>query len=100
MCAHNRSGLLCGTCSPGCSLSLGSAHCIPCSSRWPRTLVAIVIGSILGGITLVAVILILNLTVAVGTINGLISMQTLLPLMAILSFLQQNLISLLSLMRG
>lgn len=71
-CAHNRSGLLCGTCSLGCSLSLGSSHCIPCSSRWPGTLVAIVIGSILGGITLVAVILILNLTVAVGAINGLI----------------------------
>ena len=71
-CAHNRSGLLCGTCSPGYSLSLGSSHCIPCSSRWPGTLVAVVIGSILGGITLVAVILILNLTVAVGTVNGLI----------------------------
>ena len=71
-CAHNRSGLLCGACSPGLSLSLGSSHCIPCSSQWPGTLVAIIIGSILAGIFLVALILILNLTVAVGTLNGLI----------------------------
>ena len=71
-CAHNRSGLLCGVCSPGLSLSLGSSHCIPCSSQWPGTSVAIIIGSFLAGVCLVAVILVLNLTVAVGTLNGLI----------------------------
>ena len=71
-CAHNRSGLLCGACSSGLSLSLGSSHCILCSSQWPGTLVAIIIGSILAGIFLVALILVLNLTVAVGTLNGVI----------------------------
>ena len=43
-----------------------------CSSNSPGTLVAVIVGSILGGITLVAVILIFNLTVAVGTLNGII----------------------------
>ena len=71
-CAHNHSGLLCGACSPGLSLSLGSSHCMLCSSQWPGTLVAIIIGSILAGIFLVALILVLNLTVAIGTLNGLI----------------------------
>ena len=71
-CANKRSGLLCGACSPGLSLSLGSSHCLPCSAYWPAVTVAIVIGNLLGGIFLVAVLLILNLIVAVGTLNGLI----------------------------
>ena len=71
-CTNKRSGLLCGACSPGLSLSLGSSHCLPCSAYWPAVTVAIVIGNLLGGIFLVAVLLILNLTVAVGTLNGLI----------------------------
>ena len=45
-CAHDRSGLLCGACSPGLSLSLGSSHCLPCQIHWPGILVAIIISSI------------------------------------------------------
>ena len=71
-CAHGRSGLLCGTCQPGLSLSLGSSHCLPCPSHWPANLVAIVIAALLAGILLVVFILVLNLTVAVGTLNGII----------------------------
>jgi predicted outer membrane repeat protein len=64
-CAHNRSGLLCGACSPGFSLSLGSSRCLPCDTHWPGVLIAIIISSILAGIILVASLLMLNLTVAV-----------------------------------
>ena len=71
-CAHDRSGLLCGTCSPGLSLSLGSSRCLPCHAHWPGVLVSIIISNVLAGIVLVASILMLNLTVAVGTLNGLI----------------------------
>ena len=71
-CAHNRSGLLCGACSPGLSLSLGSSRCLPCHAHWPGILVAIIISSLLAGMVLVASILMLNLTVAVGTLNGII----------------------------
>ena len=71
-CAHNRSGLLCGACRPGLSLSLGSSRCLPCYAHWPGVLVAVIISSLLAGIVLVASLLMLNLTVAVGTLNGLI----------------------------
>ena len=71
-CAHNRSGLLCGACSSGLSLSLGNSHCLKCHTHWPGILVAIIFSTLLAGIVLVASLLILNLTVAVGTLNGLI----------------------------
>ena len=71
-CAYNRSSLFCGSCQPGLSLSLGSSHCLPCPSYWPALLLAITIAAVLAGIALVAILLILNMTVAVGTLNGLI----------------------------
>ena len=71
-CALNRSGLLCGTCQAGLSLSLGSSCCLPCSSHWPTLFVVILVAAILGGVAIVAFLLVLNLTVAVGTLNGII----------------------------
>jgi hypothetical protein len=71
-CAHNRSGLLCGACSSGLSLSLGSSRCLQCHTHWPGVLIAIIVSTLLAGLALVASLLILNLTVAVGTLNGLI----------------------------
>ena len=71
-CQHERSGLLCGACKPELSLSLGTIHCISCPSYWPALLVVQLIGSLIAGIVLVMAVLILNLTVAHGTINGII----------------------------
>ena len=71
-CANSRSGILCGSCQPGLSLSLGSSRCIPCSKAWHKDVATILIAAFLSGIVLVASILILNLTVAVGTLNELI----------------------------
>ena len=71
-CAFNRSSLLCGSCQPGLSLSLGSSHCLSCPSYWPALLIAITTAAILAGMALVAFLLVLNMTVAVGTLNGLI----------------------------
>ena len=71
-CAFDRSSLLCGSCQPGLSLSLGSSHCLQCPSYWPVLLIAITIAAILAGIALVALLLLLNMTVAGGTLNGLI----------------------------
>ena len=68
-CANKRSGTLCGVCRPGLSLSLGTSSCITCSNQH---LVIILLGASIAGITLVALMLILNLTVATGTLNGLI----------------------------
>jgi predicted outer membrane repeat protein len=71
-CEYDRSGKLCGTCKPGLSLSLSSPRCLPCSRYWPIVFVVIVLVALLLGIALVALLLILNLTVAAGTLNGLI----------------------------
>lgn len=71
-CAYNRSGLLCSHCRPGLSLSHGSSRCIPCSKEWYKRAIPIVVISIGIGTLLVALLMLLNLTVAVGTLNGLI----------------------------
>ena len=71
-CAYNRSGTLCGNCKHGFSISLGSSHCIQCLIHWPTICLIIVLAALLAGIVLVGLLLALNLTVAMGTINGTI----------------------------
>ena len=71
-CAFNRSGILCGACQEHLSLSLGSSRCLPCPSYWPALFVVILLAAIMAGILLVTVLLALNMTVAVGLINGFI----------------------------
>ncbi len=67
-CAFNRSGTLCGRCSSGLSLALGTSKCLTCSNAY----LALLVPFALAGIVLVFFIRFLNLTVAIGTINGLI----------------------------
>ena len=68
-CAFHHSGTLCGACQPGFSLALGSPQCLShCSNGYFSLLIAFAIA----GLVLVFFIKILDLTVAVGTINGLI----------------------------
>ena len=71
-CAFNHSSLLCGACQSDLSLSLGSSHCLSCPSYWPSLFVVITVGAVIAGIALVSLLLVFNLTVAVGTLNGLI----------------------------
>ena len=71
-CALNRTGILCGSCKPGLSLSLGSSLCLKCPDHWPVQLVSIIVATILAGIVLVTVLLVLNMTVAVGTLSAII----------------------------
>ena len=71
-CANNRSGMLCGVCTPGLSISLGTSRCIPCSNIWPLYFFIILLVALLLGLALVALLLMLNITVATGTLNGLI----------------------------
>ena len=71
-CALNRTGLLCGSCKPGLSLSLGSSRCLQCPKDWQKLFIGITMGAVASGIALVVIILILNLTTAVGTLSGLI----------------------------
>ena len=67
-CDFNRKGNFCGQCQINFSLALGSLHCIPCSNFY----VALILIFALAGIALVSIILFFRLTVALGTLNGLI----------------------------
>ena len=67
-CDNNRSGLLCGDCKSSFSLALGSSKCLQCSN----INIFLFIPFSLAGIALVLLLLIFKLTVAAGTINGLI----------------------------
>ena len=67
-CLYNRSGLLCGQCADGLSLMLGSNQCGQCTNDY----LALIVAFAVGGLALVAFLIALNLTVSVGTINGLI----------------------------
>ena len=64
--------LISSVCRPGLDLSLGSSRCIPCSNHWRRDLIGIVAASFVAGIALVILMLALNLTIAVGTLNGIL----------------------------
>ena len=70
--AHNRIGTLCGACKSGFSLSIGSSHCVSCSHWHTVYLVVILLVAIISGMILVALLLVLNLTVTVGTPNSVI----------------------------
>ena len=67
-CWANRSGILCGQCQSHLSIMLGSNHCGTCSNWYLFLLPVFAIT----GIVLVAVLMFLNLSVSVGTINGLL----------------------------
>ena len=60
------------TCRPGLSLSLGSSRCIQCSENWHQHWIGIVVAAFIAGIALVVFMLALNMTVAVGTLNGIL----------------------------
>ena len=53
-------------------LSLGSSRCIPCSDHWHRDLIGIVAAAFVAGIALAIFLLALNMTVAIGTLNGIL----------------------------
>lgn len=67
-CAFNHSGILCSGCQTNFSRVLGSSKCKKCSNL----LILTVFPGIISGLLLVVVLMLLNLTVSVGTINGLI----------------------------
>ena len=73
-CQYHRSGVLCGSCSKGLSMILGSSESKTCSNVY---LVSIGI-FILVGMALVILLTLLNMTVSVGTLNGLILLANIL----------------------
>ena len=68
-CAFNRSGILCGACRTNFSHMLGTSKCKQCTTPWIALIVPIIA---VVGVGLVLGLMLLNLTVSAGTINGLI----------------------------
>ena len=66
-CVFNRSGILCGGCKPGLSLTLGRPLCQHCSNRYIALLAAFA-GA---GVALVILLISFNITVTEGTVNDL-----------------------------
>lgn len=71
LCAVNRTGILCGGCKKGFSMTVGSPRCEVCSNI---TLLVLVPMYLLSGLLLVILLMLLDLTVSanVATINGLV----------------------------
>ena len=69
LCASNRAGILCGSCKTNYSRVLGSTKCKMCSND---KLLIIIPCVLLAGLGLVMLLIVLDLTVSVGTINGLV----------------------------
>jgi len=67
-CAFNHVGVLCGACQPGLSLALGTSQCMQCSNIY----ILLFIPFVLAGVVHIIAMLKCNLTVATGTLNGLI----------------------------
>ena len=67
-CAYNRSGLLCGACKSSYSLVLGSSICKQCTNDH----LALLIPFAVMGVALVFLLLVCKLTVATGTLSGLL----------------------------
>ena len=67
-CAFNHSGILCGSCKPGLSLALGTPQCQKCSNTYLTLLIPFGVA----GLALVLLLIVCNLTVTEGTLNGLI----------------------------
>ena len=70
-CANNRAGLLCGQCKEDYNMVLGTFQCRPreqCNNRY----LALLIPFALMGVALVFLLLVYKLTVATGTLSGLL----------------------------
>ena len=70
-CANNRSGLLCGHCKQGYNMVLGTFQCKPSKQCTNRHLAWLVLFAVMG-VALVFLLLVCKLTVATGTLSGLL----------------------------
>ena len=67
-CQFNRTGIMCSQCQRHLSMVFGSSRCMKCTNV--HILITIIV--IVAGIVLVVLLYLLNLTVTIGTINGII----------------------------
>ena len=91
-CIPGRNGTLCGACSTNYSFAVSGKRCVQCPDLWPLLFIVIVIGALFAGLGMVVSIMAMNLTVAVGTINGFIFYANIIDVydMVFLPFTQPN----------
>ena len=59
-------------CEQGLSLSLGSGRCLQCPKHWYQNLIGMIVVALIAGVILVIIIFALNMTIAIGTLNGIL----------------------------
>ena len=69
-CANYRSGVTCGSCQDNYSIGLGGSKCLQCTSNSP--LIWLIPVFAVAGVALVALLLVCNMSLSHGTLNGLI----------------------------
>uniref|UniRef100_A0A1X7TDT8 Right handed beta helix domain-containing protein n=1 Tax=Amphimedon queenslandica TaxID=400682 RepID=A0A1X7TDT8_AMPQE len=69
-CVDNRGGRMCGSCTEGYSLLMGSNKCGQCHNNY--MMIAWIALFAVMGVLLVVLLIALNLTVSLGTLNGLL----------------------------
>ena len=67
-CHENCTGIVCGACKENYSLNLNTLNCVKCNNNYSSLIVVF----IFAGFVLIATLTLLHMTVASGTINGLI----------------------------
>ena len=67
-CAFSRTGVLCGSCPRGLSTVLGTSECKVCSNYWLTLLIPFA----LVGVALLVVLILFDITIADGTLSGII----------------------------
>uniref|UniRef100_A0A1X7TZ68 Right handed beta helix domain-containing protein n=1 Tax=Amphimedon queenslandica TaxID=400682 RepID=A0A1X7TZ68_AMPQE len=70
-CVDNRGHRMCGSCREGYSLLMGSSKCGHCHNNYIIVIAWIALFAVMG-VLLVVLMIALNLTVSVGTLNGLL----------------------------
>jgi hypothetical protein len=69
-CANHRTGVICGACQGEHSIVLGTSRCLPCTSRY--TIIWLTLVFAVAGVALVALLLLCNMSISSGTLNGLV----------------------------
>ncbi len=83
-CANHRRGVICGTCQENYSIALGGSKCLDCSSSYAYAWLIPVFA--VAGIALVALLLVCNMTISHGTLNGLIFYANVVSISRLTSF--------------
>ena len=96
-CQFNRTGILCGSCSTNSSVTLGSSQCSDdCANM---SLLLIPLFAVMG-ILLVILLVVLNMTVTEGTVNGLLFYANIVQLSNVVLFRGTSIPFLSSLFKG